>query len=102
MGVKGEQGSGSAPQEGKVEAGKCAVTIQFNNNQEELTIKVKTTTPFKKIYNAVATNRGMDVATFRLTHEGRRIQFEDTPESLDFEEEEQVDCHIEQVGGGRA
>ncbi|GAA5853483.1 hypothetical protein JCM8547_002474 [Rhodosporidiobolus lusitaniae] len=103
MGVKGEPGAESQEHEDggavKPEATKHSITINFWD-QDSVTMNVKSTTRFEKIFNAVAKHKGIAVGSFKLTMDGNRITTDDTPASLEMEEEEQVDCHVEQVGGG--
>ncbi|GAA5954345.1 hypothetical protein JCM21900_005037 [Sporobolomyces salmonicolor] len=48
---------------------------------QQITIKVKSGTKFKKIYDAIAKAKGMGPKSFSLTYDGDRINDEDTPES---------------------
>ncbi|GAA5939912.1 hypothetical protein JCM3775_007147 [Rhodotorula graminis] len=96
--VKGEPGHGS---EAKPDTSKHELTIQFGANEESLTIKVKGTVRFQKVYKAVADHRGRPVDSVRLTFDGKRIDVNDTPQGLGMEEEETIDMHTEQTGGGR-
>lgn len=51
--------------------------------EEPMVLKVKTTTPFIKIYTAVATERGIDVKSFRLQFEGQTLRATDaTPQDV--------------------
>ncbi|GAA5940873.1 hypothetical protein JCM10213_007991 [Rhodosporidiobolus nylandii] len=104
MGVKGEPGAGSPTpdREAKPASTKHQITIKISANEDDIQLKAKGSTKFSKIYEAVANNRGIEPNSFTLTHDGRRIQPSDTPESLEFEEEEQIDFHIQQTGGGLA
>ncbi|CAH7689836.1 hypothetical protein PPACK8108_LOCUS24982, partial [Phakopsora pachyrhizi] len=62
------------------------------NPEEPLTLKVKQTTPFQKIYGAVAEHRGVALTSFRLQYEGQRIlPNESTPADLNFDNEESID-----------
>ncbi|GAA5850027.1 hypothetical protein JCM3766R1_004361 [Sporobolomyces carnicolor] len=70
------------------------------NDGTELQIKIKSDTPMKKVYAAVAKNKGLDATGFKITHDGTLIQPDDTPASLDFEDEEQLDVQMPQIGGG--
>ncbi|BGP45010.1 SUMO protein smt3 [Rhodotorula kratochvilovae] len=95
--VKGESGHDG---DVKPEASKHQLTIRFGSSEEDLSIKVKGTIRFEKVYKAVAEHKGRDPGSFSLTWDGTRIGKDDTPQSLGFEEEESIDMHIMQVGGG--
>ncbi|QRW22994.1 ubiquitin-like Rad60 SUMO-like protein [Rhizoctonia solani] len=48
---------------------------------------------------AYASKVGKDVNTFRFLYDGNRINDEDTPSSLDMEDDDTIDVMVEQVGG---
>lgn len=99
MGVKGDADA-SGDVKPNVESTKHTLTIRLGTDQDELTIKVKGTTKFAKIYQAVAQQTGKDKGSFTLTYEGTRVNENETPADLDFEEEECLDLHLAQIGGG--
>lgn len=79
---------------------KITLKVQFIGGEEPLVLRVKATTTFQKIYNAVANARNVAVNSFRLRHDGQRIQADEkTPADLNFDEEEILDYHVEQLGG---
>ncbi|GAA5866653.1 hypothetical protein JCM3774_001948 [Rhodotorula dairenensis] len=98
MGVKGDPDNSDVKP--SVDASKHTLTIRLGSDQDELTIKVKGTTKFAKIYHAVAQQTGKEKGTFILTRDGQRVNEVETPADLDFEEEELLDLHLAQVGGG--
>jgi hypothetical protein len=49
---------------------------------DELQINMKPTTPFSKLYDAVATQRGINVKAFRLTYDGERLNGEHNPKMV--------------------
>ncbi|GAA5831390.1 hypothetical protein JCM11251_004008 [Rhodosporidiobolus azoricus] len=69
MGVKGEPGVSQDDGGVKAEATKHSITIKMGHSDEDIQLKAKGTTRFEKIY------------------------------SLGFEEEEQIDFHMTQIGG---
>ncbi|KAH9818097.1 ubiquitin-related domain-containing protein [Melampsora americana] len=74
---------------------KCA-----DSSEEPLILKVKESTTFMKIYNAVAEQRGVARTSFRLQFDGQNLVPNDsTPADMGMEEEECIDYLIEQVGG---
>lgn len=62
--------------------------------------KVKFSTPMRKIFDMYAQKRGVAVDVLRFMLDGRRIRPEDTAASLDLEDNDQIDCLLEQIGGG--
>ncbi|GAA6010302.1 hypothetical protein JCM10207_005164 [Rhodosporidiobolus poonsookiae] len=101
MGVKDEAGADGDDHQQKAASVKHTLHIAFSTNEEPLSIKAKSSTPFSKIYAAVATHRGIAADSFKLSLDGRIITSSDTPASLELEEEEQIDFHVQQIGGGR-
>ena len=61
--------------------------------------KVKKTTKMSKVFEAYAQRRGVTVKSLRFLFEGERVNFNETPKSLEMEDDDQIDCLIEQVGG---
>ena len=51
---------------------------------EETQFKVKRSTPFKKVFDAFASRKGIDVKMFKFTYDGARIQPTDTPGEVRF------------------
>ncbi|PLW11202.1 hypothetical protein PCASD_00129 [Puccinia coronata f. sp. avenae] len=71
-----------------------------DNGVEPLTVKVKRTTTFQKIYNAVAQEKRAELTSFRLCHDGNQLpRDETTPDDWEFEDEELIDYFLESVGG---
>ncbi|CAE6411670.1 hypothetical protein ACGC1H_003155 [Rhizoctonia solani] len=66
---------------------------------EEVYFKIKRGTKLKKLQGAYAAKVGKDVNTFRFLYDGNRINDDDTPASLDMENEDTIDVMVEQVGG---
>ncbi|CAE6440682.1 unnamed protein product [Rhizoctonia solani] len=66
---------------------------------EEVYFKIKRNTKLKKLQGAYAAKVGKDVNTFRFLYDGNRINDEDTPSSLDMENDDTIDVMVEQVGG---
>ncbi|KAJ7577919.1 ubiquitin-related domain-containing protein [Mycena floridula] len=68
-------------------------------NDQNVTIKVKTNQAFKKIFEAAEKRFGKEPGTFKFTYDGNRVQVTDTPAELGMEDGDQIDAHLEQVGG---
>ncbi|KAH9468041.1 hypothetical protein Pst134EA_011660 [Puccinia striiformis f. sp. tritici] len=63
-------------------------------------LRVKTTTTFAKIYNAVAKQKNVAITSFRLQCDDQRlIPNETTPADLNLDDEEVLDYFVEQLGG---
>ncbi|KAL8281509.1 hypothetical protein RQP46_006193 [Phenoliferia psychrophenolica] len=88
------------------DAGKITITVKFpGSGAEEISIKCKKTTPFSKIYNAVAKQRSISADSFVLQWDEQRLGKDETPKMHEFGEvsftEEQLDFFASQVGGSR-
>lgn len=67
---------------------------------EETYFKVKKTTRMEKVFNTYATRKGVQVSALRFLLDGQRVNSDDTPTSLELEDQDQIDCMLEQQGGG--
>jgi len=70
-------------------------------NGEEVFFKIKRTTKLSKLQGAYANKVGKDVNSIRFLYDGTRINDDDTPDSLDMEDNDTIDVMVEQVGGSR-
>jgi len=66
---------------------------------EEVFFKIKRNTRLSKLQAAYATKVGKDVGSIRFLYDGTRINEDDTPASLDMEDNDTIDVMVEQVGG---
>ncbi|KIJ62392.1 hypothetical protein HYDPIDRAFT_30365 [Hydnomerulius pinastri MD-312] len=66
---------------------------------DEVFFKIKRNTKLSKLQGAYATKVGKDVASIRFLYDGNRINDDDTPTSLDMEDNDTIDVMVEQVGG---
>jgi len=66
---------------------------------EEVFFKIKRTTRLSKLQGAYANKVGKDVSSIRFLYDGARINEEDTPSSLEMEDNDTIDVMVEQVGG---
>jgi len=79
-----------------------AITVKVKDQQgEETHFKIKSTTKFSKVFNAYAQRKGVDPNSLRFMFDGSHIQAEQTPGELDMEDEDVIDCMLQQVGGRR-
>lgn len=66
---------------------------------EEVFFRVKPQTTMGKMFEAYAKRRGVERSVLRFMLDGKRVLDADTPESLELQDLDQVDCLIEQIGG---
>ncbi|KAI0052225.1 ubiquitin-like protein [Auriscalpium vulgare] len=81
------------------EDAKPKLTITINYEGKLVTVKVKASMQFKKIFEVAEKRFQKDPGTFKFVFEGERVQPEDTPASLNMEEGDVIDAHLEQLGG---
>ncbi|KAJ9104761.1 hypothetical protein QFC19_003902 [Naganishia cerealis] len=60
--------------------------VKPEQNGNEVFFKIKRTTKLNKLKNAYADRVGKQVTSIRFFYDGRRVQDEDTPESLELED----------------
>jgi len=53
----------------------------------------------EKIFNAYADRKGVPPTALRFLLDGQRIAADQTPKMLELEDQDQIDCALEQVGG---
>ncbi|KAL5511958.1 SMT3 [Sanghuangporus vaninii] len=66
---------------------------------EEVFFKIKRSTKLSKLQTAYAHKIGKEVNTIRFLYDGERINEDDTPNSLEMEDNDTIDVMVEQVGG---
>jgi len=66
---------------------------------EEVFFKIKRSTRLSKLQGAYASKVGKDVGSIRFLYDGTRINDDDTPLSLDMDDNDTIDVMVEQVGG---
>ncbi|KAJ7641702.1 ubiquitin-related domain-containing protein [Roridomyces roridus] len=89
------------PQE-EVKSEDSASTINIkvvSSTGEEVFFKIKRSTKLSKLQGAYASKVGKDVGSIRFLYDGSRINDDDTPSSLDMEDNDTIDVMVEQVGG---
>ncbi|KAK0529474.1 SUMO protein smt3 [Tilletia horrida] len=67
----------------------------------EVFFKVKKHTRLSKLRKAYADRMGKQEAQIRFVFDGERITDEDTPATLNMEDNDEIDAMVEQVGGAR-
>lgn len=86
--------------EGDVKPAAEPITLRLRDQTgEEVLFKVKKDTKMQKIFDAYAQRRGVSVASLRFMLDGERINPENTPKTLELEDQDQVDVMLEQQGG---
>ena len=53
----------------------------------------------KKVFEAYAKRKGVDVGALRFLLDGERIAETASPKMLELEDEDQIDCVLQQLGG---
>ena len=60
---------------------------------------MKMTTKMSKVFDAYASRKGVQANALRFLLDGERINADQTPKQLEMEEQDQIDCLLEQTGG---
>lgn len=73
----------------------------FINEQtgEETFFKIKRTTKMEKVFATYAQRKGVQANSLRFLLDGDRIQGTQTPKELELDDQDQIDCMLEQTGG---
>ena len=56
----------------------------------------------QKVFETYAQRKGVQVGSLRFMLDGERIDPTQTPKMLELDDQDQIDCLLEQVGGGDA
>ncbi|KAG2434201.1 hypothetical protein HXX76_007927 [Chlamydomonas incerta] len=92
-----------ADEENKVKTeGNVINLVVKDQTGNEVHFKVKMKTRLEKVFNAYCNKKGQDPASVRFLFDGQRINPDATPEQLDMQDGDVLDCVIEQVGGSRS
>ncbi|CAM9126478.1 unnamed protein product [Choristocarpus tenellus] len=79
---------------------KETITIRVRDQTgEETFFKVKKSTRMEKVFSTYAQRKGVNVAALRFLLDGERVSPDATPKALDLEDQDQIDCMLEQQGG---
>uniref|UniRef100_A0A7E4VHP8 Small ubiquitin-related modifier n=1 Tax=Panagrellus redivivus TaxID=6233 RepID=A0A7E4VHP8_PANRE len=65
----------------------------------EVHFRVKYGTSMAKLKKSYAERTGVNIASLRFLFDGRRIGDEDTPKTLEMEEDDVIEVYQEQLGG---
>ena len=66
---------------------------------DETFFKIKKTTEMSKVFKAYATRKGVQMTALRFLLDGERIDMSETPKTLELEDQDQIDCVLQQEGG---
>lgn len=94
--------TGGADEEGgaAVKSEEAAITIKVTEaSGDEIAFKVKKSTKMAKIMEAFAQRKGVASNMLRFMVDGKRVNAEDTPKTLELEDGDQVDVVLQQEGG---
>ncbi|KAJ1399546.1 ubiquitin-related domain-containing protein, partial [Ochromonadaceae sp. CCMP2298] len=76
------------------------ITLKVRDQSgEEMFFKVKKGTSMKKVMQAFADRKGVQLDMLRFTIDGSRVNEGDTPKMLELEEGDQIDVMLMQLGG---
>ncbi|KAK3638300.1 hypothetical protein LTR56_013129 [Elasticomyces elasticus] len=80
-----------------------ALSLLFEDmSGTSLTFKLKKHTRLGKAMDAFSERVTRDRATLRFLFDGERVLDDSTPESMGLEDNDKIEVHAEQIGGGEA
>jgi len=83
------------------EGGSEPITIRVRDQTgEETYFKIKKTTKMEKVFATYAQRKGVQAQSLRFLLDGERINGDQTPKQLEIDDQDQIDCMLEQMGGG--
>jgi small ubiquitin-related modifier len=91
-------GATDAKDENRDEDERLTINIR-STASEEISFKIKRTTPLSKVYAAYGKALGVNATTMRFMFDGQRARPQDTAETLGLEEGDTLDVRPEQIGG---
>jgi len=99
MSEAGASGGESKPE---VPTGNEPITIRVRDQTgEETYFKIKKTTKMEKVFQTYAQRKGVQSSSLRFLLDGERIMGDQTPKQLELDDQDQIDCMLEQMGGYR-
>mmetsp|Transcript_31454 Transcript_31454/g.35776 ORF Transcript_31454/g.35776 Transcript_31454/m.35776 type:complete len:104 (+) Transcript_31454:184-495(+) len=76
------------------------ITIRVRDQTgEETFFKIKKTTKMSKVFDTYAQRKGVQATSLRFMVDGERIDENQTPKMLELDDQDQIDCMLEQTGG---
>jgi len=96
-----DQGAGNLGAEGQGDGGELQyIKLKVvGQDQNEVHFRVKLTTQMGKLKKSYADRIGVATNSLRFLFDGRRIDDQDTPKSLEMENDDVIEVYTEQVGG---
>ncbi|KXN90740.1 Ubiquitin-like protein SMT3 [Leucoagaricus sp. SymC.cos] len=76
---------------------KPKLNLSIVYGESSITVKVRPTMTFAKIFQAACKKFEKEPGTLKFTYDGERVGAEDTPGGLNMEDGDQIDAHLEQV-----
>ncbi|EGT57878.1 hypothetical protein CAEBREN_08029 [Caenorhabditis brenneri] len=89
----------AAPAEAEAEAQEFIKIKVVSQDSNEVIFRVKPGTSMAKLKNSYASRTGAAVGTLRFLFDGTRLKDEDTPKSLEMEDDDVIEVYQEQLGG---
>ncbi|KIN99164.1 hypothetical protein M404DRAFT_155796 [Pisolithus tinctorius Marx 270] len=87
-----------AQSEVKPEGDNSPINVKVvSSTGDEVFFKIKRNTKLSKLQGAYANKVGKDVASIRFLYDGNRINEDDTPASLDMEDNDTIDVMVERT-----
>ncbi|KAF9467481.1 small ubiquitin-related modifier [Collybia nuda] len=85
-------------EEVKTEDPNATINIKVvSSTGEEVFFKIKRSTKLSKLQGAYANKVGKDVGSIRFLYDGTRINDEDTPLTLEMEDNDTIDVMVERM-----
>ncbi|VEU42005.1 unnamed protein product [Pseudo-nitzschia multistriata] len=82
------------------DTGNEPITIRVRDQTgEETFFKIKKTTKMSKVFGTYANRKGVQLSSLRFLLDGERIEPDQTPKMLELDDQDQIDCMLEQSGG---
>ncbi|KAH8105198.1 ubiquitin-related domain-containing protein [Cristinia sonorae] len=78
---------------------KPKINIHVEFEGQTCTMKIRSNTALRKVFEAAEKRFGKEPGTIRFTLNGVRLAPEHTPAELGMEDGDQIDGHLPQVGG---
>jgi small ubiquitin-related modifier len=91
-------GSGEESAEAPVKSETMSIILQ-DSNGENVTFKVRKDTPFSKVFEAYAKQKGVEKQTLRFQFDGEFIQPNHTPKMCEMEDGDMITVMTHQTGG---
>lgn len=91
----------NAEEENADQTKEAVISIKIKEGSDELAFRVKKTTKMSKIFDTYRGRRGLEANAVRFMYDGRRVNADDTPKTLEMEDGDMVEAFIEQQGGNR-